>query len=280
MSAYVRPNIYEFLNYREFISVMMDYLKLEKKISARQIHRRSALKSSHYLTLVIRGERKLSLDLCSRLGEALELNKSEESYLEKLVELEHESLQDEQEKIYQELKRIRESNQLNVIDDDFFEIYSSWYHLVVLEGLSTSWGNLNHSEMAESLGVSEENLKDSLQLLERLGLAKCESGKWIRTSLGTTTPKHMNSLLVRRYHKEMSLKAIRSIETLDSSKRELGSMIMPLSEKAYLLAKKRLWDLRQELAEELANDRDPSAIYYLNIQLFPLVQLKDNEPHS
>ncbi|MCB1214760.1 MAG: TIGR02147 family protein, partial [Deltaproteobacteria bacterium] len=83
----VRPKIYHYLSYREFLKDLVAYEKnrTNSKFSYRNFSRLAGLKSISYLKLVLDGERNLSADTMHGFAKAFKIKGEEREFFELLV---------------------------------------------------------------------------------------------------------------------------------------------------------------------------------------------------
>ena len=92
-----RPDICRYLEYREFLRDFFDWLGArDRKRSRRWIALRAGLKSPQLISMILKGDRKLSFENAQLLSLAMGLSPKETEYLVVLVELENASQREKQ----------------------------------------------------------------------------------------------------------------------------------------------------------------------------------------
>ena len=274
MSALQRPNVFDYQDPKEFIQAMVDYYKLGKGVSIRRIHERGGLKSSNYIQMIIDGKRRLGPKAVGQLGKSFELSGSEQKFFHILVLASQERLPSRKKAYMADLEEYRAYRQIKPSAEAIDDFYSFWYISAIFEACNTDWGKKSTSEMAKSVGISESEVNHAFEILQNLKLIEKKNNLWRKTKHAFVTPKQMQSTLVRKYHREMGLQAVRHIEATSPEERELGAITVMLTPQSYEKIKRLLWNLREEIARSYTSDEGASLVYQLNFQLFPLVRIK------
>jgi|GEM_PF-609728 len=89
MSEEPLANVFDYLDYREFLRATYAEGKRLKKLSYRAFSRRAGLLSPNYLKLVIDGKRNITHEMAQRFAQALHLTAEGTEYFELLVRREH-----------------------------------------------------------------------------------------------------------------------------------------------------------------------------------------------
>ena len=80
-------NIYEYLDYREFIRAAVDVMRSQHKLTNRAISERLGVVSpSYYRETIEQGKKNMSLGVAGRFAALLQLNSDETDYLRLLVQ--------------------------------------------------------------------------------------------------------------------------------------------------------------------------------------------------
>lgn len=278
MGVLKRPDIFEFDDYRDFLKIYLEYLQLERGFSLRRIHERARLKSSNYFQMIISGDRSLGLKSIPNISEALELAGSETKYLTLLIQYEKaKGLQ--KRKFKDQLDEYRQYRSPRKFESDLYALYSNWFVVAVFEGINTEWGKLSQKQMAESLGVSEQDLTRSLETLSSLNLIENKNGRWQKTKHTLESPPEIQSALVRNFHREMGFQALHHIDNTPQDKRMFQALTILISKKSYLSLQKKVRAFLEDAARELTSDESVEGVYQLNLQLFPLIQIPQKDLH-
>ena len=112
--------------------------------------------------------------------------------------------------------------------------------IAIREALQTPWSEKSSAQMAESLGLTLDELKSKLQTLETLGLIEKSGSKWSVKDRVLHTPSEIKGFLASRYHREMISKAAESIYRFSIEYRGIGAVTFSLSESECKEGKEKL----------------------------------------
>lgn len=269
-----KPNVFDYTNYRQFLTDYIDYLRSVGEFSNRKFAQKVGFKSHSHLRLIMNGQRNMSMPTVQKLVKAIGLTKLESKFFQALVsfnQAEDFAIKDE---LYRELLDFQKFRDVRRTAEAEYKYFSNWYIVAILEAIGTMWSHASPKQMAEDLGVPVSEVEKSLELLEKLGLAKNENGKWQRVDVSLETPSETGNLNIRNYHQEMGLKAIESLDEVAKEERFHTSLTIGLSEQRYQELRKELADLPRKLSAKYSGDRGARGVYQINFQLFPLIKIK------
>ena len=108
MASGASVHVFEYLDYRQYLK---DFYAAQKAKSSafshRSFSRRAGLRSSNYLSLVMKGERDLSSEMAPRFAKACGLVKSEADFFCDLVAYGQAKTTDEKQRWHERLARFR-----------------------------------------------------------------------------------------------------------------------------------------------------------------------------
>lgn len=272
-----RLNIYGYLDYRKYLK---DYYKLQKKqtnyFSYRYFSNKAGFSSHNVLKQVIGGERNIALNSIGKFCKALNLNARECDYFRLMVLFSHTKNEDEKNELFKEMIRYKNGSKFKRLNQLQYKMYSEWYHAVVRELLSFKDVREDYTAIVKCLSpaITLGQLKKSLKLLEEIGLIKKDkSGKWVQSDPIIKTDPEVESLSIRNHNRKMIRLAEDAIESIAREDREISSMTLGISKKAFNEIKKKIQDFKDEILSDVLSDNSESEeVYQLNFQLFPLLK--------
>lgn len=274
--------IYEYLDYREFLRDKFEDLKKRRGFfSYRAFARLAGFSASNFLMLVMQGKRNLSGDGIQKVARALKLRKGETEFFENLVRFNQSSTDDEKNFYYRRTAENRRYSRSKEIEKSQYEYYSTWYHTAVYELVGLPGFSDDSVWIARRLipPVTAGEAKDSFELLKKLGFVRQNrEGGWEQVSPHLKTADEVKSLAVANYHREMIARAGESIDRTKAAAREIGSVTFGISAERMREAKKMIREFRSKMASYLSEEKNPQAVYQLNIQLFNLSKLPEVWP--
>jgi uncharacterized protein (TIGR02147 family) len=157
---------------------------------------------------------------------------------------------------------------------DRFKVLSEWYHLAILDFTELADFKPSASWISRRLGVKVSEVRGAVRRLERLGLLQVTERGWRKTHSLLTVPSHHPGAAVRKFHRQMiekALEALRSDSSEDYDARHIMGTVMAIDKSRLPEAKRRVTKFSRSLLRYLTSG-NPSDLYQLNIQLFPLAK--------
>jgi len=268
-----RPSVFSFLQYREFLGEFYNYLKKEKLFTARQFAKQVGFGSPSYLKALIDKKRSLLPKTARQVGRRLGLTREEADFFEGLVYYNDAKNPGEKDEAYKRLLKFKRYGVSQKATKATLEYFSNWYLVAILEGLGTSWVKSSLSKMAEDLGLTKLQVAEALKTVETLDLIEKKKEGWVRKDRILETPREIQELGVREFHREMIKRAAKAVDELESTQRYLGGITVALNDEGFAEFKSRLFDMQVELGEKYAHCESPKAVFQLNLQLFPLFKI-------
>lgn len=268
------PSVFDYLNYRNFIRDRVEFMRARNEYSNRKFAAEVGFGSPSYLRMVIGGQRHLSRENSEKLSKAFGLDEKEAEFFELLVEFDQASDLKAQDLAYKKILGNEVFRKVRKMAQAEYEFFSNWQVVAIFEGLSTDFGQLPASRMAEMLEISVQDLEHHLSVLKRLGLIDFTNGRWVKKDRQLETPLDIQSLNVRNFHRQMGLKAMDVIDRLASTERTFAGMTINLSEQGYQDFRKRIFDFLRDSNAVYSESEKSDTVFQLNIQLFPLLRLK------
>jgi uncharacterized protein (TIGR02147 family) len=262
------------MDYREYLRELFEKRKADHPFySYRLFSQKAGFKSPNFLKLVVDGKRNLTKESVYRVAKAFGLNKGESDYLENLVFLNQSKTLEEKNHYLSRILKYRVKCDPKLLDSSEYEYYSQWYNPVICELITAIDFKEDYRRLGNAVipSISASEAEKSVALLLKLGfISRNENGLFERTSASFTTGPQVRSVAVANYHKAMMQLASESIERFPSSKRDITSVTVSVSEETYKLISEKLQLIRRELLELSESDSEPQKVIQLNLQLFPL----------
>lgn len=230
--------------------------------SIRAFARRVGL-SPTTLSLIFNGKRRVSKKLAIQVSEKLMLDPQERSEL-----LEH----------FPNIKKApKDEVALNYLQltADQYQIVADWRAFAILNLINTKGFKSDPNWIASRLGISEENTRQTIERLARLGMIDLDaSGNISRCSPRFRTTDDINNLSLRKSHYQNLELAKESLDKDSVDVRDFTWLTIPLDTKKLKQAKTLIRRFQDDLRNILDEDSEPNEVYRLAIQLFPLTKVK------
>lgn len=268
-------NIFDYQNYREYLRDFYNEQKcLKKNFSYRSFSQKSGIATPSFLFHVIEGKRNLTKTSLVRISSAIGHNREESDFFENLVFFNQAQTIAEKSLYYSRLIEIRKPIDIEIIPKNRYEYYCKWYHCVIRELISL----IDFKDDYDKLGaflippIHGSQAKESVLLLEELGFIKRDKDGSYRQTQNLINVKvgTKDAFVIQKFQMEMLNFAIKAYDCVPVHQRMSLSTTFSISEDTFDLFKLRLRELQQQFLELASLDDEPSSIYQLTINLFPI----------
>lgn len=275
--------IYNFVSYRAFLRAYYHYKKEQgRHFSYRYYAQKMGVKGQNYLQWIIDGSRKIAHDKISKLCDVLGLNEEESYYFTKMVEFDHAQSTTEKEALFKQLVTLRTPHIGTHLSEIEYELFSIWYIDAVRHSLNILQINPKEKNAFRKLArhirprISESNARHAVRTLEKLELVQSDSdGNLILTEKVLSTGAEVNNFYIKSYHRSMIELAKGSIDNFPSNERDISAVSMAVSKECFEDIKEEIAQCRKRILERVSRDTNPTAVYELTMQLFPLARNDD-----
>ena len=273
-----RPDIYGYHDYREFLRDWLAYLKAgQSRLSLRKIAREAKI-AVGYLTMVLKGERGLSVAALEKLKPVLELAEAENTHLERLRTVAESDSEDTRQEAMKKLQRSLAYRRKNPKELEVYKYLTHWYYVAIRE-MAQLQGFRADAKWIQARLRHEVPLIDIETALKFL----LDNGYLIPTADGSATAgeKRIECLggvyrmALSQMHREVMQLAIRSIESASSEERLLVGHTLAIPESRLEELKKILSDALEAVARLETEPGKGEAVYQVNLSAFPLATVRD-----
>lgn len=159
---------------------------------------------------------------------------------------------------------------------DTFAAISDWYHYALLELTCVSGFEDDPKWIAKRLSITVEEAKAARDRLLRLGLLLPEAGSVVKSARHMTNAGLVNtSAAHRELQRQVVGKALHAIDDCAREEKDITSMTMAIDITQIDKARELIRKFRHDMCE-LLEEGDPSRVYNLAIQLYPVSQNSEN----
>jgi uncharacterized protein (TIGR02147 family) len=270
------PNIFEYINYRIWLGDTYHAARAANPaFSFRWFARRAGYSSPNFLKLVIDGQRNLSDDSIQRFATVLQLDDAERRFFADLVAFDQAANSDERNQAWDRIASSRRFRTARRIDHDWVAYLSRWYYPVIREMAARPdfrddpiWISTNVLP-----AITAAQAREALELLDSLGLiVKSDDGTWSRGEPSITTGHEVRGFAAGNYHRQMLERAAASIDLVERDKRDISALTVCVTPEVAAEVKRRIHAFREQILEFCDREARGSAVYQLNVQLFPLTR--------
>jgi uncharacterized protein (TIGR02147 family) len=268
----MKPLLY-YSDYRAYLKdLVQDRRERGLPASNRWFALKMGINSNAWLTYILQGKRNLNRTAINELCKLLKLNASECRYFDALVQFNQSKSLDDRNRYYDILEAIRSSGSTRTLAGDQYEFYSVWYHSAIRSIIDLYPGFTSFDELGALVSppITASETKKSVALLERLGLiSKDGTGKYHISDKEIVSGPHEKTLAISNFQRETIKLAHEALDRFEKIDRDISTMTVGVSKKAFLSIQKVLQDARKRITEIASEDPDSDRVYHLNFQIFP-----------
>ena len=268
-------NIFEFTDFREYLRrYYTDKKKANPRYSYQLLTQKAGFSNRGFIFNVIKGTRKLSKLNCCKLSQALEHSFREQEYFENIVAYTQADTDKERSYFLKQAFLVADKADIRFTGKDQYEYYSTWYHSAVRALIDMLPVRNNYTQLSRRLSptVSVDQVKQSLQLLKRLGLiARGSDGCYHLTGKHLRTGDDISRIAKNQFHISCTELAGNSIRNDPPEFRNAISMTLGLSRKMYDEIVSETQSFITSIVNIVENgDETPDRVYQYELLLFPL----------
>jgi uncharacterized protein (TIGR02147 family) len=237
--------------------------------------------SPSYLSKIMRGERELPNKLISPLAKALQLDHHEISELQRLILKNFESSELSGKTGIRTLEKSSEFALTDYQDlgKTEFWMLEEWYHLPLLNLITTEGFNPSPEWMAGRLGITPVKAQQSLGRMIKEGyVGLAADGSVTRTRLKVRFPTARSHAAIREFHQNMIRKADKILAQPATDKEFAERLISGVTfagDPAQIPAAKLIMEEAMYRAAEVLAGGNCTEVFQLNLQMFKLTTDQD-----
>ncbi len=268
---------YSYLDYRELMRDRFAELKSKRRgVTHRSLSKKAGFASPNFLKLVMDGKRNLTTESIRKVCSAYEIEGREAEFFAQLVEFNQAKDIAAKDMAYERMKVLRRDLPLKRLEHSQFDYLKNWYVIAIREMVGLKDFREDPEWIRSRLNgkVSLSEVKQSLKLLERLGLVRRDAkGRLQQNQATLTTGDEVASVGVYRFHQGMMKKAEEALHGTHPDFRDISSVTVPLSKNKFQEIKQRLQQFRKEILALAKEDAAADVVYQFNMQFFNLSEL-------
>lgn len=265
-------DIYQFTHFRKYLEeYQAARVQREPSFTRTEICILLGLeKTRSYFADVLRGK-KVSPRMVAKFIEILGLDKKAAKYFETMVQVDQAKNDTIRKAAMEELLR-QHPNPQHIINTDAYEYYNHWYHSALFAILDAMDVGDDMSPVQKRIfpKVPLGKLSDSLELLQRLGLArKNEDGFWKPTRESISSGPYNNADLIKQYQLQCFELSKQALITPPKEPSVMSTMTFSISSEAYKELEAAVQEFKAKARRIIGEDKAKAdSVYQLNLHLF------------
>ena len=272
----IKPNIFEFHSYREFLNKLFDYVKSQDgEFSMRGLARKSQLAAS-LLPMVLSGNRVLTRKSLQKLLPHLPgLDENEKTYLSLLRDIEDGSSAQIRMSALKQMQRHQQFRENKEAEFEVYKYMGKWYIPVIRELVATEGFKFDakwiQKKLAHHIPLSEINT--AMEFLKKFHFVKRRNdGSYALPQKNVDCTGGVFQVVLADFHRQMLDLAAASINKTEKEKRNLSCYTFALPEKNFPRVRQILKNAEEQLAALEAESEDKDTVYHVEFAAFPLTR--------
>jgi uncharacterized protein (TIGR02147 family) len=276
-------NIYQYLNYREYLKDYYEDIKKDKPYFSYRFMARRVGISAGYIVKVLQEKVHLGQNNVAAFADLIGLKGKKREYFQELVAFGRAKSQKEIHERFEKLQSIK-GIRFRTVAEDEVEFFSSWRHMAIRSLLSIyPFTGDDYGRLGAMLSppVSARQVKESVTLMKKLGLIKKNrDGIFQLTEKFVSTSEQWKSSVIHDYQKEMITMGLQSLDRFKKSRRDISTVTFCIPLRELETVREEIASLRHRLLRLSDDAANEDCVAQLNIQFFPLAIVDDTKGKS
>lgn len=267
--------IFAYTDYRAWLRDLFEELKRSKPFfSFRYAAARTGVDASN-LAKILAGKRHLARKAVPAFAHLAGLGRKESEYFDLLTRFGRSRSDTASREIFQRILALQEPSGVRLAADQL-EFYSRWHHtalFALLDCVPFHRSGKAHAELAQRLRppLSVRELKESLALLERLGLVKEDAdGRLVPVPKVLTSGEKWQAMAIRRFQEETLRLAGQALVDMPREERDISTLTFSIRRQDLQAAREVTREYRKAMMKLAESSGPAEQVFQLNIQFFPL----------
>lgn len=272
-------SVFDYTDYRQYLADYYEEQKLLKPdvFSYRYFAKKAGYNSSGMYKDIVNKRTNIKPGFIMKLSKAIGHTTNEEEYFECMIYFNQAESIEEKNKYFERMMRFYNSKAC-IIDKKQYEFYSKWYYSAVRDLLSIGNFADDYIAIARSLNpkIRTDQAKKSIQLLCKLGLIEKNSqGYYKAVNQIISSGDEIASLHMKIFQSEMIALAREALDRHPVHLRNISTVTFSISKKDIARVNAEIDACRKRILRIVEKSENEDRLYQLNLQLFPLSQIKD-----
>jgi uncharacterized protein (TIGR02147 family) len=270
-------DIYEYLDYRKYLSDFFDAKKRANPLySYRVFARKAGFNNQGFFIDVVKRRKKLSDNAARRMIKGLDLADDRARYFKYLVKYDQTRDGEEKELLLKKLLEFKSKTLFDNVSLQYANYYLRWYNPVIREIIAIEGFDGDFKKLADKIfpRVNVAQVKEAVSVLQALGIIKKDREKGYKVTMMKLRP-NVTELreVIKNLHRRWIEHSTRAIDAIEPEERYISSLMVGLPAEIIPELTKKFEELKEYVLTTAAgHEKDPTRdmrIYQFNFQLFP-----------
>lgn len=269
----VKRTVLDYSDYKEFLlDEFQSRLSLNKRYSMRSFSKDLELRPAA-LSDIMNGRYGLSSAMAQSIATNLGLKGQEAHYFVSLVDLKHgrsAAIRNAAEKKLREYGHRAENSQ--ALDEEKLALIRHWYYPAIIELTHIVKHLVDANVVSKRLGISLEDARDALRVLEERKCLQRIDGGYARTAVHHVAERSVSTPMIQNFHKQVLSLATQAVSSQELQKRKALSTVLAVKEEDLPAARAMLNKFSDDFVQRFQQIDSADSVYALSLQYFRLDQ--------
>lgn len=267
--------VFEYLDYRQYLKDFYEERKAAQSFFSYRLFGGKVGVDPSYLAKVLLKVRHLADESIAAVAAYCGLKGREAEYFEALVHFIKAKSHQKSRLHFERLLSLKGIQAQKLLAPQY-DYYRKWHHSAVRSVLEYHVFAGDYKDLAARLSppISVKEARESIALLERLGLVKADGeGRYRLTEAAITSGPQWQSLAIEAFQEETLRLSRESLKRHPKEHRDVSTVTMNINAGDYAELRERIREFRSAVIKYVNGATGPDRTYQLNIQFFPLSRI-------
>ena len=226
------PDLYEYLDYRKFLSDFYDAKKRANPLySYRVFARKAGFNNQGFFIDVVKRRKKLSDNATKKMTRGMDLAEDRARYFKYLVKYDQAKDGEEKELLLKKLLEFKSRTLFNNVSLQYANYYLKWYNPVIREIIAVEGFDGDFKKLADKIfpRVNVAQVKESVSVLEALGIIEKDAKKEYKATLMKLRPNVVELReVIKNLHRRWIEHSVKAIDAIEPEQRYISSLMVGL----------------------------------------------------
>lgn len=274
------PSVYDYMDYRKFLSERTAHLKRLKKFNLRDFARKAGIRSPGFLKMVVDGRRNVTEETAAKFCVALGISGKESEYFVTLTRYNQTDNPDEKRSCFEKINKLRPRSEHFVAEKKHNRYFSRHHYVCIREMVALKDFREDYEWIGERCfpHVSATQAKEAVKTLLELGLLRRDAEGRLEQveNFIRTQDRQSQEIEAYHFHEGVIDKARHALGQIPPEKRNYYALTLPMSKSQFEEVIADFYAFRDRVVEKIEKGpRDFDEVYQVNFQLFPVTKKSD-----
>lgn len=274
----VRPVIFDYLDFREYLRDLAAYLKAAEGFRLETFAKKAGLKSPGFLKMIVDGVRRMTPETTKGFARAFGLTGKERLFFLELVTYGQSEDPDEKKKAHERLIKLTPRSATYASEKKYDRYFSAPHYVTIREMVMLPDFIEDDWWIAKRCfpKISPDEARKAVAMLLELGLLRRnadgkleQAGEFIKTEDAVR-----ESVAIYHYHEAALDRARKALGVFPQEERSYYALTLPLTKELFREIEKEFYEFRDRMAAKVEQSAPKgfSDVYQIGFHMFPVTK--------